>query len=528
MPQLNKFEIEMFAKRAAQDLLEHGRELNESIMEIAGVNDLSREQVRRVVEATNTIANGEMVKRAKVTGGDPRISFKLADSNAVFAMMIGETPQAKLAEMKKVAQLGAMFVVPDSKPAIEKVASKPEPRLSAMSGPELAAAYVRGLDVSDQAFTLGQLADAVDDVARVADTVREKWAQLALLEEDVLGRFAAAVEAELHAGLSPATIKAAMARAPVLDAHMAAGVAIVDARAREMGRGEGVSKIAAETIVDERSPVIEALCSMLLIDAERDVVLGIGEKVAGAHERATADLNTARAAGSAKLAVNLGTAARASQGVGKVVSGVSSGLGNAAKVVGIGMGAVEAKNRASESTKRLKGMQGTPAVGPMKMAQEKLARQMEMFGRTLSDTLRPSRLVGIAASAAIAGGALMATEKLFDTVGGGVNGVFERRRRDKLFEALLARDPQLKTNARAREYFDLVLTYAPALGDHPTAIGDFLKRQLQYPVSGVEFLSALTKLQKDVSDSRRRSPNALTAGIGNAVTNAQSQWMKDV
>ncbi len=528
MPQLNKFEIEMFAKRAAQDLLEHGRDLNESIMEIAGTNDLSREQTRRVVECANTIANGEMVKRAKITGSDPRVTFNLADSTVIFSKMIGEMPEAKLAQMKKVAQLGAMFCVPVAKPAMEKVASIVEPGLSSMSGPELAAAYLGGRNVSTQSFTLGQVADAVDDLVRVADAAREKWAQLALCEENALAGFERAVEAELHAGLSPATIKAAMARAPVLDEHMAAGVLIVDAKAREMERVEGVSKLAATTIVDERSAVITELCTLLLVDAERDVVLGVSEKIADAHDRATADLNAARAAGDAKLAVNLSTVQQGARNLGSKATGIGGG---AFKALGVGLGAVEAKNRAQQSTKRLKTMQMTPAVGPMKMAAEKLTKTSGFgsdFTGFFSGSTKPSAgsLAAIALASGVAAAGAAGAGKLLDAASKGVGGIFERRQRDKLFETLLARDPALKKEQRAREYFDLVLTYAPALGDHPTAIGDFLKRQLQYPVSGVEFLAALAKLQNDVSNARRPQPSAFSAGVGDVLHGAQSEWLR--
>ncbi len=84
----------------------------------------------------------------------------------------------------------------------------------------------------------------------------------------------------------------------------------------------------------------------------------------------------------------------------------------------------------------------------------------------------------------------------------GVGSIFERSRREKLFQEVIRLDPSLKSNTRSREYFDLIMTYAPSLGDHPTAIGDFLRRQMQYPVSGVEFLNQLATFEKTVGASR--------------------------
>lgn len=528
MAQLTKFEIEMFAKRAAQEFIEHNRDMDDAIFEYAGANDLNREQIKRVVEAANTMANGELVKRAKASGGDPRVSFKLADSTRVFSRMIAESPEAKVAHERKVSTLSAMFVVPETKPQREKVASAPRAKMSEMSGPELAAAYVRGENVEGQMFTVGQLADACDDLARLQAVSSEKWAALAEAEESVLRDLARAVDDELHSGTSPATIKAAAARSPACDFHIKAACDVVAARAREMERAEGVNKIAAHTIVDERSPVIVDTCALMLIDAARDAVLMASEKVADAQARAHGDLMSAHAAGTDKVAMNLSTVSRGVGSVGRTAKGIG---GAAIGALGVGMGAMEAKSRAQQATQRLKQMQMTPAVGPLKMASEKLAGLgAYAMGHSIAGGgggLDPSvtnvlKTLGIAAGLTAAAGVGL---KGLDALTSAVSAPFERRRRDKLFEQLLTRDPALKNMPRAREYFDLVMTYAPALGDHPTAIGDFLKKQMQYPATSVEFLSGLAKLQKDISDSRRMGPNAIEESVHSTIGGAQRKWL---
>jgi len=80
----------------------------------------------------------------------------------------------------------------------------------------------------------------------------------------------------------------------------------------------------------------------------------------------------------------------------------------------------------------------------------------------------------------------------------GVGGIFERHQRRKLFAEVLRRNPGMRSQPRAQEYFDLIMTYAPSLGRHPTAIGDFLVKQMQYPVSSTEFLHSVAQLEGQV------------------------------
>lgn len=521
MAEMNKFEIEMFAKRAAQELIEHERPLNDSILEFASVGGWTREQVKRVTEAANTITNGELVKRAKAAKSDPCVTFKLADSTEIFGKMIGVSAEAKLAEAKQIKKLSSMFFVPVTKPAIEKTASTAEPRLSTMSGPELAAAYIRGEDVSKSAFTIGQISDACADIERVGAAAREKWASIDLAEESVLAHLASEIEAQMHAGMTPATLRAACAQAPVEDTYTKVAGLLIDAKMRDLDRDEGASVIKEGTIVDLEHPMAVDLCKLMLLDVDRDLTLGIAEKIADAGERADADFKRARQEGHAKLAFNLGTAQRA-------VSSAKNMGGNAMRVVGLGLGAAETASRARDATKRLKKMQATPIVGPMKMAAAQLGFDF-MHGMS---GLKPSfgTLGAIALASGIAAAGTAGAEKLINLAGRNVSSMFERRKREKLYEQLLQREPTLKQHhARAREVFDMVLTYAPSLADHPMAIGDFMKRQLQYPVSGVEFLAALAKLQLDVSKAREagRGVSAFSSGVGEAVRGAQGQWIRN-
>jgi hypothetical protein len=103
--------------------------------------------------------------------------------------------------------------------------------------------------------------------------------------------------------------------------------------------------------------------------------------------------------------------------------------------------------------------------------------------------------LGIAAAGAAVGGA-----------GLGVASLYTKMQSGRMFKTLQARHPEIKRNPKAREYFDLIVAYAPSLMKHPNAIGDFLKRQLEYPMSSVEFIKQLADLENTVSGTTTNSP----------------------
>jgi hypothetical protein len=103
---------------------------------------------------------------------------------------------------------------------------------------------------------------------------------------------------------------------------------------------------------------------------------------------------------------------------------------------------------------------------------------------------------GLAAGSAAIG-------KGFDAVG----GMFTRMQAKRMFEELQKRHPEVKSNQKARQYFDLIIAYAPSLLRHPNAIGDFLIRQLQYPMSSVEFIKQLADLEATVRKTESGGAN---------------------
>lgn len=90
----------------------------------------------------------------------------------------------------------------------------------------------------------------------------------------------------------------------------------------------------------------------------------------------------------------------------------------------------------------------------------------------------------------------------------GVGSVFQRYQAERMFKELKTRYPSVKRHPKAREYFDMIVAYAPSLMRHPSAIGDFLDRQLQYPSTSVEFIKQLADLEATVSKTEASSAAA--------------------
>lgn len=90
----------------------------------------------------------------------------------------------------------------------------------------------------------------------------------------------------------------------------------------------------------------------------------------------------------------------------------------------------------------------------------------------------------------------------------GVGGVFQNFQANRMFTELQQRYPEIKRNKDARKYFDLIVAYAPSLMRHHAAVGDFLRRQLEYPMSSVEFIKQLADLEATVAKTQGSSAAA--------------------
>lgn len=107
----------------------------------------------------------------------------------------------------------------------------------------------------------------------------------------------------------------------------------------------------------------------------------------------------------------------------------------------------------------------------------------------------------------------------------GIGSIFHGFQADRMFDELKRRYPEIRQHAKAREYFDLITAYAPGLLKHPAAIGDFLRRQLEYPMSSVEFIKQLAELESTLSHTAGSSPSAR---FGEHVSEQAARHLGDV
>jgi hypothetical protein len=178
-----------------------------------------------------------------------------------------------------------------------------------------------------------------------------------------------------------------------------------------------------------------------------------------------------------------------------------------------------AKGYTAQQRERRKSMGRVPPGGvpPMKKLSARnalmsiLHSQMEKNAVTAKDLPKgfpfgsalKSLPGALAMGAGLAGGGLLAAK-----AGRGVGSVFQSFQANRMFRELQRRYPEIKRHPKAREYFDLIVAYAPSLMRHPAAIGDFLRRQLEYPMSSVEFIKQLADLEGAVAKTEASSAAA--------------------
>lgn len=185
-----------------------------------------------------------------------------------------------------------------------------------------------------------------------------------------------------------------------------------------------------------------------------------------------------------------------------------TGMVGAAKRVASEVGTALTPTRSSGMLENIgAGLQGLQAVGKAKeynqMLRPKLAS--EVLRGHLKKAALPAGIRDTMANALIVGAGLAAAGAGVGAAAKGVGSMYTRLQASRMFSELQRRHPEVKTNPKARQYFDLIVAYAPSLMRHPNAIGDFLMRQLQYPMSSVEFIKQLADLEATVGKTGRES-----------------------
>jgi hypothetical protein len=140
----------------------------------------------------------------------------------------------------------------------------------------------------------------------------------------------------------------------------------------------------------------------------------------------------------------------------------------------------------------------------------------------------PGLGLGTIGQALFAGAGLAAGGLAAGSAARGVGSMHTRFKANRMFKELQQRYPEIRRHKDARKYFDMTIAYAPSLLRHHAAIGDFLRRQLEYPISSVEFIKQLADLEATVSKTEGSST---ASRFGEQVTQgspfgdiAQGKW----
>lgn len=173
------------------------------------------------------------------------------------------------------------------------------------------------------------------------------------------------------------------------------------------------------------------------------------------------------------------------------------------------------------------GMQGMQAAGKAQEYNQMLRPKTILASEVLRSHLKktatvPSDIGSNMINALMIGAGLAAAGVGVGAAANGVGSMFTKLQSGRMFDELRRTHPEIKSNPKARQYFDLIVAYAPSLMRHPSAIGDFLMRQLQYPMSSVEFIKQLADLEATVSKTSRESAGSefgrsMTQFAGNPV-----------
>lgn len=301
MTSFNKYELELFSKKAADAFLREGTDLDDSITKLARENGFTEHHVDRVAQKANSMVNGELVKSARDTKNDPRISFKLASAESVKSRLRGDDEKKASLLKKAEAELHAAFTLP--KKAVDKVATVTgtfgdlagDPLALApesIDPDELVRAYVKEAHVASavapklSSATLGLACQTLETLCAQAVT-DSSLAKLAA--ESAEAQIADQVQELLLSGHSPATLRDVV-RVGVGDGKLASYVdGVITSVGAEIQAREGKSAFVAGSLVNNSHPLLAKIAEVIPALERRRQVETVRAKLAAASETAGAD-----------------------------------------------------------------------------------------------------------------------------------------------------------------------------------------------------------------------------------------------
>lgn len=305
MTSFNKYELELFSKKAADAFLRDGVDLDDSITTMARENDFTEHHVDRVAQKANSMVNGELVKSARDSKSDPRISFKLASAVSVKSRIRGDDVKQASALKQAEAQLQAAFTMP--KKAVDKTATinglfgeKPADPLAgspqSIDPDDLVRAYVKEASVASavaprlSSATLGLACQTLESLAAqaVSDSSLSK-----LAADDAEQQICDQVQELLLSGNTPATLRDVV-RVGVGDGKLASYVdGVISHVGSQVQAREGRSSFTPGSLVNSSHPLLAKIAEITPILDRRRQTDAVRAKIASAVSAANADYMTA-------------------------------------------------------------------------------------------------------------------------------------------------------------------------------------------------------------------------------------------
>jgi hypothetical protein len=301
MANFNKYELESFAKRAADAYLRESKPLNDSITKMASDMGLNQDQVQRIVENSNILVNGTLVKRARLEKSDPRITFERASGSVVKEAMDASGDRAMAKQAQAGREFASMFKVAEAKvdneALLDKVIGPMTPSHYGTQSVEvdpndLAIDYVggQGLAKSAEAISTHSIKLACDRLEAVMIKAREKRAHVLFAAEKTGADLKDEIRNHLASGVTPATLRDVVKHAGI-DGYMQqiADIMISDvAKIAELREGD--STIGEYTLVNTDHPILAGLRKLSEAKGELDEARSVEQKVASGWRTARNDL----------------------------------------------------------------------------------------------------------------------------------------------------------------------------------------------------------------------------------------------
>ena len=207
-------------------------------------------------------------------------------------------------------------------------------------------------------------------------------------------------------------------------------------------------------------------------------------------------------------------------------------------IMGSAAAALSGSEEASKTRKRLDRLKAKGGVEPQvpgsvpmpipneprsaSMGVQKTAGLMGAAKTVVGDPIAQGALIALVGGA----GAALAGE-LIRGAGQAVGGIMSSLQRKRLFSNIMQRNPEFRqTEAKkdlAEKYFNLIMNYAPALARDDTAITDFMRRQLVYQTSSVEFIKQLADLEAMVRG--KVDPHSVSARVSGSATRTLESYL---